>query len=299
MQDSAVRSTRSRLAFGASPRERVGAVWRRNGALAFFLGLELLCAPALALAQAIKPDGRTATTVTTVGAVTKVTTATVSNANAFNSFQTFGVAAGTTANLYVPNGATNLINIVRDQRTDIYGVLNAIKNGQIGGNVWFANPNGFLVGASGVVNVGSLTVTTPTPAFVDGFFSSPGTPNQASVTQLLERHGAAQRVRGDHHRRPHQRGRRRFPERRRGPGRRLDLQRRALHRLGPGLHRRGQRQRHCRGVQHRHQGRPDRHRRRQRRHGERHHRRAGRQPASPAAAYRSRRATTSTCSPGR
>jgi hypothetical protein len=163
----------------------VGAVWRRNGALAFFLGLEILCAPALSLAQAIKPDGRTATTVTTSGAVTKVTTATVANANAFNSFQTFGVAAGTTTNLYVPGGAANLINIVRDQRTDIYGVLNAIKDGSIGGNVWFANPYGFVVGASGVVNVGSLNVSTPTPAFLDSFFLSPGAPNQAAVTQLL------------------------------------------------------------------------------------------------------------------
>ncbi|HLX80288.1 MAG TPA: leukotoxin LktA family filamentous adhesin, partial [Burkholderiales bacterium] len=185
VQASVARTTRSRLAFGASPRERVGAVWRRTGVLAFFLGLEVLCAPTLALAQAIKPDGRTATTVTTVGTVTKVTTATVSNSNAFNSFQTFNVGAGTTTNLYVPNGAANLINIVRDQRTDIYGVLNAIKDGRIGGNVWFANPNGFVVGASGVVNVGSLTVSTPTPAFVDSFFLSPGTPNAAAVTQLL------------------------------------------------------------------------------------------------------------------
>jgi ubiquinone biosynthesis protein UbiJ len=185
MQDSATRTTRSRLAFGASPRERVGAIWRRNGALAFFLGLEILCAPALSLAQAIKTDGRTATTVTTVGTVTKVTTATVTNTNAFNSFQTFGVAAGTTTNLYVPSGAANLINIVRDQRTDIYGVLNAIKDGSIGGNVWFANPYGFVVGASGVVNVGSLNVSTPTPAFIDSFFLSPGSPNQGAVTQLL------------------------------------------------------------------------------------------------------------------
>ena len=87
--------------------------------------------------------------------------------------------------MYVPSSAINLINIVRDQRTDIYGVLNAIKDGRIGGNVWFANPHGFVVGASGVVNVGSLTVTTPNQQFVDGFFSAPGSPDPASVTQLL------------------------------------------------------------------------------------------------------------------
>ena len=183
MGDSRVKGRMSRLAFGASPRERVGAVWRHTGVLAFFLGLELICAPAFA--QAIRPDGRTATTVTTTGAVTNVTTATVTNSNAFNSFQAFSVGAGTTANLYVPSGAANLINIVRDQRTDIYGVLNAIKDGRIGGNVWFANPYGFVVGASGVVNVGSLSVSTPTQAFVDNFFTAPGMPNAAAVTQLL------------------------------------------------------------------------------------------------------------------
>ena len=41
------------------------------------------------------------------------------------------------------------------------------------------------VGASGIVNVGSLTVSTPTQAFIDNFFLSPGNPNDAAVVQLL------------------------------------------------------------------------------------------------------------------
>ena len=74
---------------GPRYRTLVGAVWRWTGVLAYFLGLELLCAPALSLAQAIRPDGRTSTTVSTSGAVTNVTTATVVNSNAFNSFSVF------------------------------------------------------------------------------------------------------------------------------------------------------------------------------------------------------------------
>jgi filamentous hemagglutinin family protein len=174
-----------------SSRAHVGACWRWNGTLGFFLGLQLMVVSAGAAAQAIRPDGRTQTSVTTTGAVTSVTTATVSGANAFNSFSSFNVPASNTTNLYLPTGTANLINIVRDQRTNIDGILNAIKDGRIGGNVWFANPNGFIVGAGGVVNVGSLNVSTPSQQFVDNFFLSPGSPDDALVAQLLS--GAAPR----------------------------------------------------------------------------------------------------------
>ena len=139
----------------------------------------------MASAQSISIDGRTLTTVTTSGTVTNVTTGTVRGANAFNSFRTFGVGQGSTANLFLPDGTLNLINLVRDQRTTIDGILNAIKDGKIGGNVYFANPNGFLISANGIVNVGSLALSTPTPAFINSFFTSPGNPDQASVDSLL------------------------------------------------------------------------------------------------------------------
>jgi len=142
--------------------------------------------PAIVSAQTvILPDGRTQTVVGNSGSVWNVSTGTITGSNAFNSFSAFSVGAANTVNLHVPSSAANLINIVRDQRTDIYGILNAIKDGRIGGNVWFANPHGFVVGAGGVVNVGSLSVSTPTQQFVDNFFSLPGSPDQASVTQLL------------------------------------------------------------------------------------------------------------------
>ena len=70
-------------------------------------------------------------------------------------------------------------------------MLNSIKNGKIGGNVYFATPNGMLVSSTGVVNVGSLTVTTPTREFAEKLFVAPGVPNEAAVTQLQE--GKAQR----------------------------------------------------------------------------------------------------------
>lgn len=165
-------------------RKKPPPLWRR--AVAIILAVAQILYPSYAAAQTvILPDGRTQTAVSSSGPVHEVSTSTLTGRNAFNSFHAFSVGSSDTVNLIVPSSAQNLINIVRDQRTDIYGVLNSIKDGRIGGNVWFVNPHGFVVGAGGVVNVGSLTVTTPTQRFVDDFFTAPGVPNEVSVDQLL------------------------------------------------------------------------------------------------------------------
>ena len=90
--------------------------------------------------RGIVTDGRTATSVVQNGAVTDIRTETIRNGNGFNSFSQFNVGSGETANLYVPDSANALINIVRDQRSEINGILNGYKNGQIGGDIYFANP---------------------------------------------------------------------------------------------------------------------------------------------------------------
>lgn len=82
-------------------------------------------------AAMITPDGRTQTTVNVNGHVYDVTTSTVSGQNAFNSFSNFDVYKGTTVNLYLPGSTLNLINLVRDGKTNIDGILNSIKNGKI------------------------------------------------------------------------------------------------------------------------------------------------------------------------
>ncbi|MDY0056584.1 MAG: leukotoxin LktA family filamentous adhesin [Methyloversatilis sp.] len=170
----------------SQPRLRTLVATLRNGhgLMVGVASLPLLMSSA-AWAQAIQADGRTLTTVTTAGAVTDVRTATVSGNTGFNAFKHFSVNAGHTANLHVPGGALNLVNIVRDTRTDIHGTLNAIRDGRIGGNVYFANPHGFVVGAGGIVNVGALSVSTPTQGFVDRFFTAPGVVDAGALGQLL------------------------------------------------------------------------------------------------------------------
>jgi len=133
----------------------------------------------------IVPDGRTATTVQTSGTTTNITTSTVSGANAFNSFSQFGVGAGNTVNLQLPNGTQNLINTVTNAQAYVNGTLNSYSNGKIGGNVYFADPMGFVVGPSGTVNVGSLNVSTPTRAFVDSIYGAGGQINNGAVNSLM------------------------------------------------------------------------------------------------------------------
>ncbi|MEN6411423.1 MAG: leukotoxin LktA family filamentous adhesin [Veillonellales bacterium] len=133
------------------------------------LGLNI----AAAAANNIVTDGQTKTTVAANGNITNITTNTVAGANGFNSFQYFNVNTGNTVNLQLPKNTANLLNFVTGgQQSNIYGILNSIKDGKIGGNVYFLNPQGMMVGAGGSVNVGSLTVFTPTKAFMNSVYNS-------------------------------------------------------------------------------------------------------------------------------
>ncbi|MBR1087140.1 leukotoxin LktA family filamentous adhesin [Bradyrhizobium manausense] len=165
--------------------------------LARFRSMSLLCAmqmvflPVFSIrlqaqtANVIAPDGRTGTSLQTSGSVTNVTTSTVSGANAFNSFSQFSVGQGNTVNLRLPTGTKNLVNIVRDAPVYVNGTLNSYMNGAIGGNVYFADPKGFVVGRSGTVNVGSLNVSTPTREFTDSLIGPNGAINGTAVGNLM------------------------------------------------------------------------------------------------------------------
>ncbi len=140
----------------------------------------------IVFAAQIVTDGMTSTQVSApVDNVTNVTTSTIHGINAFNSFSQFNVYSGDIVNLHVPGTALNLVNLVHSEATTVNGLLNSIQNGQTGGNVFFLNPHGFVVGSHGVINVGSLTAITPTVGFMEGFFDSPGDPSPASVNMLF------------------------------------------------------------------------------------------------------------------
>lgn len=145
----------------------------------------LLMANAMAAGPDILTDGRSRTVLNTQGLTTDISTSTISGQNAINSFVRFNIGSGQTVNLYVPTGAANLLNLVRDSRTEIDGVLNAYKDGRLGGNIFFFNPYGLVVGASGQINVGSLSISTPTRDFMDQMLDAGGRIDNVAIANAI------------------------------------------------------------------------------------------------------------------
>ena len=81
------------------------------------------------------------------------------------------------------------VNFVNSQ-ININGTVNALSSFatlqnaalKTDGNLVFVSPQGMIVGSSGVLNVGSLNVYTPTQAQFDSYFNSIGTADRNSFT---------------------------------------------------------------------------------------------------------------------
>ena len=88
-----------------------------------------------------------------------ITNQQVNNGSALNKFTDFGIGEKDVANLQLGSSVDRQINLVKN-RINIDGVVNAIKDNKIGGDVYFFSDAGIAVGATGVFNVGRLTLGT-------------------------------------------------------------------------------------------------------------------------------------------
>ena len=103
-----------------------------------------------------------------------ITNQQVKGGNALNKFDKFGIEQHDVANLHMGE-ANHQINVVKN-KIDIDGVVNAIKDNKIGGDVYFFSNAGIAVGSHGVFNVGRLTLGTNTAvgdALYDGYYFVP------------------------------------------------------------------------------------------------------------------------------
>lgn len=103
--------------------------------------------------------------------------------NALNKFDDFRIEQHDVANLHMEE-ANHQINVVKN-KIDIDGVVNAIKDNKIGGDVYFFSNAGIAVGSHGVFNVGRLTLGTNTAvgdALYNGYYvgSSQSGPGQVN-----------------------------------------------------------------------------------------------------------------------
>ena len=99
------------------------------------------------------------THVTSNNGVHNITTDAVNGAVGINKFKEFDLAAKEIANLQFGK-ASHLLNFVNNKIT-VNGTVNAIKDGSVGGNLYFISSQGMMVGSTGVINAGSLTVAVP------------------------------------------------------------------------------------------------------------------------------------------
>ena len=95
----------------------------------------------------------------------------VGNETAINRFESFDVAPNNIANLYFKteeNGreADALLNFVQN-RINVAGTVNALKDNQIGGDLYFISPEGMVLSSTGVINAGKLVVATPTEDYLE------------------------------------------------------------------------------------------------------------------------------------
>ena len=79
----------------------------------------------------------------------------------YRDYKNFNLDKGDTANLNYNQGINTFVNLV-DNKININGIVNTVKNNSYyGGNAVFVSPKGIVIGDSGVLNAGSLTINTP------------------------------------------------------------------------------------------------------------------------------------------
>ena len=84
----------------------------------------------------------------------------VDGGTGFRHYEKFNLTQGDIANLNFADINT-FVNLV-DNQININGIVNSVRgNAFYNGNAVFVSPNGMVVGASGVLNVGSLGVYAP------------------------------------------------------------------------------------------------------------------------------------------
>ena len=134
----------------------------------------------------VTADGRSATTITQAGSTSNVHTQTISQGHGINSFSSFNVGAGASVNIHAPAGTAGTVNIVNGSASQIHGAVRGMQNGAVGGAMYFANPNGVVIGPSGSMSAGSVSVSTPSQNFVDGYFDGNGQVRAGHVRQTID-----------------------------------------------------------------------------------------------------------------
>lgn len=120
---------------------------------------------------------------------------TKNNGTGFRHYQDFNLGQGDVANLNFADINT-FVNMV-DNQVVINGIVNSVRgNGFYNGKAVFISPNGMVVGASGVLNVGSLGVYAPNSIDYTNLKNSPSAATLAEATENASNGGAPITING-------------------------------------------------------------------------------------------------------
>ena len=106
----------------------------------------------------------------------------------YRKYDNFNLSAGDIANLIYKSGSSRdietFINLV-NSGVNINGILNTVRDGSFyNGRAVFITPGGMTIGASGVLNVGSLAVATPTSPAYNKLTSEYAAGNYANINNI-------------------------------------------------------------------------------------------------------------------
>lgn len=120
---------------------------------------------------------------------------TKNNGTGFRHYQDFNLGQGDVANLNFADINT-FVNMV-DNQVVINGIVNSVRgNGFYNGKAVFISPNGMVVGASGVLNVGSLGVYAPNSVDYKLLKDNPSAATLAEATENASNGGAPITING-------------------------------------------------------------------------------------------------------
>lgn len=132
-----------------------------------------------AVAVALTAQAAFATNISNVSGVNGVFNINPEVANGdtgFRQYENFYLSKNDIANLIFKYGNRDIskfVNLV-DGKVNIQGIVNTMRDGNFyNGHAIFISPNGMVVGESGVLNVGSLSVLTPSTSTYDKLKANP------------------------------------------------------------------------------------------------------------------------------
>ena len=136
--------------------------------LSFILQQSLLV-PVLASEITVAPGSDIGANITQNDNIYNITPGQIHGNTGFAHFGDFNLSEGDIANLIFKMGYDKFVNLVNNG-VNINGILNTMKdNNFFNGHAIFVSPGGIVIGASGVLNVGALSLITPSQNSYDKF----------------------------------------------------------------------------------------------------------------------------------